>query len=158
MKDILFYIFTSITLLGAIYIAFSYSSRNSIKAAMYLFAGIIGLLIFLNFHLFSLLSLLFLLLLFSSSLLIRDSLSYYLTESERTIKVNIISLLIISTLTAVFAGLLGAAKWPKFEVVYELNSLSLIFTKYIAAFLVIGLFGSTVISSALKIMRNGETE
>ncbi len=150
--------FSSITLLGAIYIAFSYSSRNSVKAAMYLFAGIIGLLILLNFHLYTLLSLLLLLLLFSVAILLKGRISPYLIEAEESLKINIISILIISTLTAVFAGLLGTAKWPKLEVIYEIDSISLIFTKYLAAVLVTGLLISAVISSALKIVRNEVTE
>jgi hypothetical protein len=145
-------------LLGAIYIAFSYSSKNSIKAAMYLFAGIIGLLILLNFHLYSLFSLLLFLLLFSGAILLRERISQYLTEANGTPKIYIISILFISILTAVFAGLLGAAKWPKIEILYDYNSLSLIFSKYMVAILAIGLLISSVISSAFMIVRNGETE
>ena len=71
---------------------------------------------------------------------------------------NIISIFIISIMTAVSAALLGAAKWPKFEILYDYNTLSLIFTKYLAAILVSGFLASVIISSALKILRNEEAK
>lgn len=158
MKDILFYIFGSITVLAAFCIAFSVSARNSTKAVLYLFSGIAGLLILLNFHLYSLLTVLVLLIFFSVVVLLKDRISGYLPEVKSTMKVNVFSILLISIMTAVSAALLGAAKWPMFEVHHELNSLSLIFTKYIAAELAIGFLVSVVISSALMVLKNGKTE
>ncbi len=158
MKDILFYIFSSITLLAAFYIAFFSGSRNSFRAAMYLFTGIAGLFVLLNFHLFGLIIVLLLLMLFSGEVLLEGRISGYITEADIPLRSNFLSIVLIGIFTAVLAAMPGAAKWPQFGVMHEINTLSLIFSKYIAAVLAIGFLISVVISSAAKLLRNGANE
>lgn len=158
MKDILFCIFASVTLLAAMYIAFSHRSRNSLKSAIYLFSGIAGLLILLNFHLFSLFTILLMLLVFSGAVLFKERISEYLAETNSKLKVSIVSILVISIITAITAALLGAAKWPKFEVINDQNTFNLIFTKYIAVILVTASLISVILSSIFNILRNGEAK
>lgn len=154
MKDILFYIFASITLLSAMYIAFSVKSGRSIKALPYFITGLAGFFVLLNFHMFSLLSVLILLILFSGIFLFRDKISHHVVEANHIFRVNLISLIIMGILTAVFAGLPGAAKWPQFDIMFGSNSLALIFTKYIAAIIGIGFLVSVIISAGYNILKN----
>lgn len=141
------------------YIAFTNKSSNSLRALSYFISGLVGLFVLLNFHMYSLLSVLITLMIFSCVVLFRDKIAKFVVEVNQTIKVNIISLIIINILTSVFAGLLGAAKWPKFDVILtETNSFNLIFSKYIATVLVLGLVMSAVISAGFNMLKNGEAE
>lgn len=140
------------------YIAFSVKSGSSIKALPYFITGLAGFFVLLNFHLFSLLSVLILLILFSGIVLFRNRISHYVVEASETFKVNIVSLIITGILTAIFAGLPGAAKWPQFDITLGANSLALIFTKYIAAILGIGFLVSVIISAGYNILKNEAAE
>lgn len=158
MKESLFYIFASVSLAAAIFAAFSAEIKTSLKAAVYFMSGITGLLLLLNFHLFSLFSVLFSLLLFSLFMLLKDRVTICFQDTGAGQKVNFVSLLLISLLTAVLAGLTGAAKWPQFAVIRDSNSLSLIFSKYSAAVIAVCLLISVLVSSAFSILKNGDTE
>jgi len=156
LKEILFYIFSSITLLAAVCIAFSVRSGSPVKALPYFITGLAGFFVLLNFHLYSFLSVLISLMIFSCLVLLNVKTSKFVIEVSQTFKVNIISLIILSILTAIFAGLLGAAKWQKFDVVLtETKSFNMTFSKYLAAILAVGLITSVIISTGIKILKGG---
>lgn len=158
MKESLFYIFASVTLLAAFFAAFSGEVKTSLKAAVYLMSGITGLLLLLNFHLFGLFLILFSLLLFALVILLKERISFYFQDTGAVAKVNFISLLLISLISAILAGLPGAAKWPQFDIMFGPNSIGLIFTKYFAAILGIGLLVSVIISAGYNILKNEAAE
>jgi len=70
-------------------------------------------------------------------------------------RVNLFSVVMISALAAVMAGIGGSAKWKVFAINYDINSLQLIFTKYLPVLIVLALLASVVISAAGSI-RSGE--
>lgn len=97
--------------------------------------------------------------LFSCVVLFKDKISKFVIEVNETIKVNIISIIAISILTAILAALLGTAKWPNIDAVHtETNALNLILSKYLAVILTLGLITSVIVSAGLNILKNGEAE
>ncbi len=110
----------------------------------------------LNSQLYSAILILVLLFLFSAANLMRTRFTKYIEYNEAAQpRVNLFSVIMISALAAVLAGLGGSAKWKVFAVNYDVNSFSLIFTKYLPIFIVLALLASAIISAAGSI-RAGE--
>ena len=156
MKELIFYISALLTLTASLLIAFSYSVKNSLKYFAYFAAGLAGLILILNSQLYSAILILVLLFLFSSANLMRTRFTKYIEYTEAVQpRVNLFSVVMISALAAVMAGIGGSAKWKVFAINYDINSLQLIFTKYLPVLLVLALLASVVISAAGSI-RSGE--
>jgi NADH:ubiquinone oxidoreductase subunit 6 (subunit J) len=156
LKEFIFYISALLILSASLLIAFSYSVKNSLKYLAYFAAGFAGLMLILNSHLYSAILILALLFLFSAANLLRTKISGYIDYTEAAQpRVNLISVVTISALAAVMAGIGGSAKWKVFAINYDLNSFSLIFTKYLPIFIVLALLASVIISAAGSI-RSGE--
>lgn len=156
MKEFIFYISDLLTLSASLLIAFSYSVKNSLKYFAYFAAGFAGLMLVLNSQLYSAILILVLLIFFSAANLLRTKISGYIDYTEvAQPRVNFFSVVMISALAAVLAGLGGSAKWKVFAVNYDVNSFNLIFTKYLPIFIVLALLASVIISAAGSI-RSGE--
>jgi len=156
LKEFIFYIAALLTLSASLLIAFSYSVKNSLKYFVYFAAGLSGLMLILNSQLYSALSILALLLFFSLWNILHTKLSKYIEHTEAAQpRVNLLSVIMISALAAVLAGLGGSAKWKVFAVNYDVNSFNLIFAKYLPVLMVLALLASVIISAAGSI-RTGE--
>ena len=156
MKEFIFYISAVITITASLLITFSYSVKNSLKYFAYFAAGLGGLMLILNSQLYSAILILVLLLFFSAANLTRTKISKYFEYTEATQpRVNLFSVVMISALAAVLAGLGGSTKWKVFAVNYDINSFSLIFTKYFPLLIVLALLASVIIS-AVGSIRTGE--
>lgn len=156
MKEFIFYISALLSLSASLLIAFSYSVKNSLKYFVYFAAGLGGLMLMLNSQLYSALLILVLLLFFSLWNLLHTKLGKYIEYTEAVQpRVNLFSVVMISALAAVMAGIGGSAKWKVFAINYDISSLQLIFTKYLPVLLVLALLASVVISAAGSI-RSGK--
>ena len=156
MKEFIFYISALLTLSASLLVAFSYSVKNSLKYFAYFAAGIAGLMLVLNSQLYSAILILVLLFLFSVANLMRTRFTKYIEYTEAAQpRVNLFSVVMISALAAVLAGLGGSTKWKVFAVNYDINSFSLIFNKYLPILIVLALLASVIIS-AVGSIRTGE--
>lgn len=156
MKEFIFYVSALLILSASLLIAFSYSVKNSLRYFAYFTSGFAGLMLILNSQLYSAILLLILLLLFSAANLLSNRIRKYIDYTEEAQpRVNLFSVVMISALAAVMAGIGGSAKWKVFEINYDLISFSLIFTKYLPLLIVLALLASVVIS-AVGSIRSGE--
>lgn len=178
MHDILFYIFAAIILTSILFIAFTLNIKSSIKGFAYFIAGFSGVLLLLNSQLLSLIIVLVLLTVMFAGVLCKEVIYKFITEkpvrderedtyftelnSETSQKneqgkpvknANIISLLVISLLSAIMASVLGAARWQMISIEYSVNSFGMIFTKYLPFILAISLLLSAMIPVIFRIVK-----
>ena len=147
-----------IILSASILIAFSYSAKNSLKYFVYFALGLAGLVLILNSHLYSVLIVLITLLFFSAAKLLGSKvLSFTDYTEQKQPRVNLITVVVISSLAALLAGTAGSAKWKLFDINNDVNSYNLLFAKYLPLLIILALLASAVfgILSALKTGERG---
>lgn len=155
--EIIFYIFASITLIAAMYIAFSQGSKAAAGGLVYIAAGASGLYLLVNSQLISSILLLVALMLVS---IYNLGSRYFINHlfNEPPAKNNFISVLLISIFTAVFTALLGAAKWQKFDIDFGYSNFALIFTKYLPLLFILALTVSVFLGVVYKMFIQLRTE
>jgi len=153
LHDIFFYIFAALSILSVLLISFSAEVKNTIVYFVYFTASACGLLIISNDQLFSLLLTLAILITFSAAYLYKEKLAEYFNQTEFSNRVNIFSVLAVSLLTAILASLLGNTRWKMFIADADVNSYSLIFTKYFPIILVSALLLSVIIPAFTRIIK-----
>ena len=158
MHEIIFYIFAAISLLAAMFIAFSGSIRNSVYGLMYFILGISGLLSISNSQLLSLVITLLLAAIFFIGYLTKD-LVFGLIDNDGPVipKANIFSLLVISLLTAIMSSLLGAARWQMSIIDLNVNSFGIIFAKYLPIIIAVVLLSSLMIPLFTNILKTNNS-
>lgn len=90
--------------------------------------------------------------------LFKEKLEVFTDIADTGIKTNIVSLLIISLLTAILASLFGNARWQKAVIDTGLNSFGLIFTKYLPLILAITVLLSVLIPVFTSIVKQSEVK
>ncbi len=158
MHDIIFYIFASVCVLSALFIAFSGSLRNSIFGFTYFILGISGLLSISNSQLLSLVISLVLTAFFFIGYITKDLIFEIIDDEPVIPKDNIFSLLVISMLTAIMASLLGSARWQASKIDLNFNSFGMIFTEYLPVIFVITLLASAMIPVISGILEVNESK
>ena len=149
MYNILFYIFASITLLAAMYIAFSGSSKAAFKGLAYMLAGVSGFLALLNNNFLSAILILGLFAIISLYSLSYNYSDKFIFQSVHKSSLNILQVTAASLLAAILTAVLGAAKWQFFEVNPGFENKVLVFTKYLPVILFTGLTISVLVSAAI---------
>lgn len=154
MFDTLYYIFSSIIITAALLFTFSRNILNSAFSLLLVLLGACGVYTLLNSELFAMVNILaitgisLILLIFTPHL-------KKISEGEKTKlpPVHFISLIILSLLTAIVSSLLASTRWRLFEINFELNSFSMVFSKYFPLILTIVLILSVIIVSSGYILK-----
>lgn len=158
MYDILFYIFSLLILTAVFIISFKGSSYSLFFYIPLLLAGSSGYFLLLNYGFISVILALIIISAMAVIALGRKYLIKIPSESQNESKTSLISVITISMLTALIAGLGGTAKWQNFEIDYLVNNFSQIFNTYIPAIIAAALLFSVLISTAFKLFIPGKAE
>lgn len=154
MYDTLYYIFSVLIISAALFLTFSRNILNSTFSLLLILLGGCGVYTLLNSELFALVNILVFTGIASILLIFTPHIRRFFKEAEIKLPtVHFISIIIISLLTAIVSSLLASTRWRLFEINFEVNSFSLVFSKYFPVILAIILILSVIIVSSSYILK-----
>jgi NADH:ubiquinone oxidoreductase subunit 6 (subunit J) len=149
MYDILYYIFSVSIISSSLFLAFSRNILNSAFALLLTLIASCGIYILLNSELFALVCILTLSGITLILLIFTPSIRTFFKEVQIKLpSVHFIFIIIISLLTSIVSSLISSTRWGLFEINFDTNSFSLVFSKYFPLILTIILILSVIITSS----------
>ncbi|MCC7159063.1 MAG: hypothetical protein IT281_05970 [Ignavibacteria bacterium] len=157
MFNIFFYIFLAMILTAGLINVFSGRVINSSISFVVLMASIFGLFVLLNAELFAFLGLLALSIMFAMTLIF--SKRGFVQEIAEDVNdtypkgKQFAAVIVLSVLGGITASLVSSTNWQIISVNYAINSLGLIFSKYLIVIILISLLLSAILASLKYVLR-----
>jgi NADH:ubiquinone oxidoreductase subunit 6 (subunit J) len=159
LSDIFFYILSSLVVLSAYFIAFGKRTINFFYSFLIFFVSVSGIFALLNFELFALMRILAVLFAVILFLLIKPGFKFPEIGTENETKHYIISFLALAAiLTALTASLVSSANWNITPINYDVNTLGMIFSKYLLLVIISVIGISVSIFSITHLFRVAEDD
>lgn len=157
--DILFYIFAILTAVSAYYITFGSRTTNVIYSFLIFFISVSGFFVLLNYELFALMRILSVLFIVSLFILLKPSLNFpEISQEDGKSYTPAILIISIGIFTAITASLVTSTRWEITPVNYDINSLNLLFSKYLPFVFIVFTCLSVTIYSINHIFKTTEDD
>jgi len=144
--DIIYYVFAVVIVLSALVCAFS---KNIMRSAFALFLTLIAvsaLYVILHSELFALVNILFISGIAIMILIFIPKIKFlFSTEESQLNKTHFISVITISLLVAIISSIVASTRWQRFEINYDVNSYTLIFSKFMPLVILVAIIASVII-------------
>lgn len=158
MYNALFYIFSGIAIAGVLTVAFSKSLTNSIYSKIIVLFSLGGIFTLLNSELISFLWIVISALILTALLMFSPKLMHLdVNESVKNLPHRTYYVVIASLTCALISSIVSSTRWTWFNINFEINSFSLLFTKYLPIVLILVILTSVILSSFSFIIRKDET-